>query len=315
MLAPGGGGGGDHGGRLRRRHAERRRQQGRRRRRRGRRHRRWRRAGPLDALPRLEALPSGDRSTIALTAEVFAHSADTLYVLDPLTKRVTTIGKFDCVGTPTAPGSMVDLAVDKSGRMTGSGAVPDPTLGLGGALYTIDKSTARCTMLSRTTGGPLTSLSYVPVGTVLPNAEALVGYEDNRYVRVDPTTGAVALIGMLNVGAASQGTRWISSGDIVSIEGGGTYLTVTGRADDGHNRIVEVNPTTGALTRIIGPTDVEAVLGLGYWAGVAYGFSLAGQLMQIDLASGSTTNIPIPDAPTTLEFFGAGTTTAAPVVP
>ena len=96
-------------------------------------------------------------------------------------------------------------------------------------------------------------------------------------MRVDPATGDVTEIGLLN-NAASGGTRWVSSGDVVSIKGGGTYLTVrpeTGRRRGG-DRIVEVDPKTGALLRIIGPTGSDDVLGLGYWGGIAYGFTLAG---------------------------------------
>ena len=64
----------------------------------------------------------------------------------------------------------------------------------------------------------------------------------------------------------------------------------------GGDRIVEVDPRTGALVRIIGPTGIDDVLGLGYWGGIAYGFTLAGTLIQIDLTSGAGTVIPIPDA-------------------
>jgi hypothetical protein len=244
-------------------------------------------------------------------AEVFAHSADTLYLLDPLTKKVSQVGMFDCFTNSLT--SMVDIAVDSVGKMTGSAAVPETHGGLGGALYDIDKSTAHCTLLSRFSDLPPTSLTYVPAGTLLPNAEALVGYEDDRYVQIDPNTGAVTQIGLLN-NDQSGGVHWVSSGDIVSINGGGTYLTVTG-ASTGHDRIVEVDPKTGALLRIIGDTGVDSVLGLGYWAGIAYGFSLAGQLVAIDLTSGAATNIPIPDAPADLAWYGAGTTTSAPIVP
>jgi hypothetical protein len=47
---------------------------------------------------------------------------------------------------------------------------------------------------------------------------------------------------------------------------------------------------------------------------VAYGFGLMGELLQIDLGTGAGTRIPIPDAATDLSFFGAGTTTVAPIV-
>jgi hypothetical protein len=207
---------------------------------------------------------------------------------------------------------MVDIAIDKTGKMTGSAGISFENA-LGGALVTVDPTTAHCQELSR---GPnlLTSLSYVPEGTLVANAETLVGYADDRYVRVDPATGALTDVGLLN-DAASGGTRWVSSGDIVSIKDGGTYLTVKAESGntDGHgDRIVEVDPKTGALVRIIGPTGMDDVLGLGYWGGTAYGFTLAGRLIQIDLKTGAGTVIPIPNAPPELMFLGAGTTTVAP---
>jgi hypothetical protein len=218
---------------------------------------------------------------------------------------------------------MFDIAIDKNGQMTGSAAVPLSGGGLGGELVSVDKSTAHCTMLSSTNGLPPSSLTYVPAGTVLPDREALVGYGQDTYLLVDPSNGSVTPIGMLNNGQ-SGGTHWVSSGDIVSIINGGTYLTVTGAASGG-DRIVEVDPKTGALIRIIGDVGVTAILGLGYWGGVAYGFSgdgapgplnMPGHLFQIDLANGgAATDIPIPQAPPDLSFFGAGTTTSAPIVP
>ena len=151
---------------------------------------------------------------------------------------------------------------------------------------------------------------------MLANAEALVGYADDKYVRVDPTTGALTQIGLLN-NAASGGVTWISSGDVVSIQNGGTYLTVKAQgagASTGGDRIVQVDPKTGALMRVIGPTGSPDVLGLGYWGGIAYGFTLAGTLIQIDLMTGAGTPIPIPGAPSDLAFYGAGTTTVAPII-
>jgi hypothetical protein len=251
---------------------------------------------------------SGGERPPPAPGNVYAHSADTLYLLEPISKVVTTVGVFDCTG------SMVDIAVDRAGKMTGSTGISFNGA-LGGALLTVDPTNAHCTVLNR---GPnlVTSLTYVPEGTLLPTAEALVGYADDRYVRVDPATGTLTDIGLLN-NAASGGVMWVSSGDVVSIKDGGTYLTVkaaTGNPGPGGDRIVEVDPKTGALKRIIGATGMVDVLGLGYWGGIAYGFTIAGKLIQIDLTTGAGTVIPIPDATPELSFLGAGTTTVAPII-
>jgi hypothetical protein len=264
--------------------------------------------GLFDTQQELYVLPDGSRPERPppTPGKVYAHSADTLYLLEPISKQVTVVGTFDCI----PPGSLVDLAIDRAGKMTGSAAISFNGA-LGGALLTIDAANAHCVILNR---GPdlATSLTYVPLGTLLPDQEALVGYADDRYVRVDPTTGAITDIGPLNTGG---GTHWFSSGDIVSITGGGTYLTVVPQSGPiaGGDRIVEVDPKTGALIRVIGPTGSPDVLGLGYWGGIAYGFTIAGKLIQIDLATGAGTDIPIPAAPPDLNFLGAGTTTIAPI--
>jgi hypothetical protein len=252
---------------------------------------------------------SADRPPdLGLDAQVFAHDATTLYVLDPRTKKVTMVGTFDCLTS----GSMVDIAIDRNGNMIGSAAHANSMGRLAGLLMTIDSKTASCQILSHPDSA-ITSLTYVPAGTLLPGAEALVGYSEDMYLQIDPATGAVTQVGLLNT-AASGSTHWVSSGDVVSIINGGTYLTVTGNTDNLGDRIVEVDPATGALKRIIGATGYKDILGLGYWAGVAYGFTLAGQLVQISLTDGTSTVIPIPDAPADLSFLGAGTTTAAPIV-
>jgi hypothetical protein len=245
--------------------------------------------------------------------KVYAHSYDTLWLLEPISKQVTMVGTFDCVASATVS-SMVDIAIDRTGRMTGSAAIPFQN-DLGGALVTIDPNNAHCTVLTR---GPdlVTSLTYVPEGTLVANAEALVGYASDKYMRVDPTTGALTQIGLLN-NAASGGIVWISSGDVVSIKDGGSYLTVkaeTGDPGPGGDRIVEIDPKTGALKRVIGATGSVDVLGLGYWGGIAYGFTIAGTLLQIDLQTGAGTPIAIPGASADLAFYGAGTTTVAPII-
>jgi hypothetical protein len=235
----------------------------------------------------LDAGP-GDAGPPPVDAEVYAHSPDTLYRLDPITKQMTTVGLFGGCGT------VIDIALDKNGVMFGTSF---------GGLYKVNKSNAACTLVA--IGAYPNSLSFVPAGTVDPVNEALVGYNGTTYVRMDTTTGAVTTIGDLgNAGYAS-------SGDLVSLIGGSSYLTVNGNGCS--DCLVEINPATGALIKKIGPLGHASVYGLAYWAGVAYGFDASGTLFQIDVTTAATMNIPIPNAPANLIFYGAGSTTAAPL--
>jgi hypothetical protein len=223
-----------------------------------------------------------------LKAEVYAHSPDTLYRLDPITKVMTTVGPLAGCST------VIDIALDKNGIMFGTGFAE---------LYLIDKSTAGCTLIA--TGSYPNSLSFVPAGTVDPTSEALVGYVGTSYVRINPAGGSVTTIGSLG------NSGYASSGDLVSLIGGKSYLTVNGNGCS--DCLVEVNPKTGAMITMIGPLGHSSVFGLAYWAGTAYGFDSFGALFQIDVQTAATVNIPIPNAPSGLVFYGAGSTTAAPL--
>jgi hypothetical protein len=225
--------------------------------------------------------------------EVFGHSAVTLYRLDPVTKQVTVVGDFDgCFGE-----GVIDIALDRYGSMIGT---------VVGGLYHIDKSTAKCALIK--SGDYPNSLSFVPKGTVDPEVEALVGFEGSDYVRIFPDTGVKQKIGTLDGG-------YVSSGDVVSVIGGGTYLTVFGGPEGCGDCLLEVDPTTGAVVKNLGPLPYGTVYGLAFWGGSVYGFDAGGALFQIDLASVTTTEIPIPGATADLSFYGAGSTTSAPLEP
>src|SRR5262249_14427901 len=87
------------------------------------------------------------------------------------------------------------------------------------------------------------------------------------------------------------------------------YLTVkatSGNPGPGGDRIVQVDPKTGALMRVIGATGSTDVLGLGYWGGIAYGFTLAGALIQIDLTTGAGTPSRFRALPRISPFTGPG---------
>lgn len=223
------------------------------------------------------------------TAEVFGHSGGQLFRVDPDTKAVTVVGNFKSCG-----GSVIDIAIDKAGNMFGTTF---------STFVSIDKKTAACTQIS--SGSYPNSLSFVPAGTLDPAVEALVGYNGSTYVRIDPKTGKVS-----NVGSISGGYQ--SSGDIVSVIGGDTLLTVKGGAKSCADCIVRVNPKTGDIIGTPDPIPFGSVFGLAFWAGIAYGFTDGGEIFSYDTVTQATQTIPIPNKPSGLNFYGAGSTTCAP---
>ena len=265
---------------------------------------------PADGPPLADAFAGADLDP--RVGEVYAHSDLTLYRFDPVGGVFVTVGDFSCLKVSEGFAEMLDIAVDRGGNMVGTAAMSEHTV-ITGRLVSIDKTTAACTVLK--TGSYPNSLAFVPVGTVLPDREALVGYVNDAYGRIDPDTGTVTGIGNLNAPGAAN--PWMSSGDIVSIVGGGTYVTIIPKgsvsADPAGDRIAEVDPATGAITRLIGATGATGLYGLGYWGGIAYGFSSSGLLVKIDLSTGAGTPIPITGAPSA-GFYGAGTTTIAPII-
>jgi hypothetical protein len=242
--------------------------------------------------PDTSPVDTGPPPTVAV---VYPHSPSTLYTLNPKTDAISIVAPFngDCSSSADCD-DVIDLALDKDSNAYITSF---------NAFYKLDLTTAATTLIA--TGSYPNSLSFVPAGTLDPTAEALVGYFGSTYVRIDTTTGKVT-----DVGALSGG--YSSSGDIVSVIGGGTYLTVVG--NDCGDCLLQVDPTTGDIIQNYGSVNHAEVYGIAYWAGTVYGFDNAGVMFSITFPAGKlvTTDIPFPSAPSGLEFWGAGSTTSAP---
>jgi hypothetical protein len=192
---------------------------------------------------------------------------------------------------------VADIALDQDSNMYAS---------TGAALYYVETNTGRCTLVK--TGAFPNSLSFVPAGTLDFAQETLVGYQGSDYIKIDTKTGTVTKVGSLGGG-------FESSGDIVSTKGGKTYVSVKGPGCA--DCLIEVDPTTGTLTKNWGPIGAVDVFGLAFWGGDVYAFTNAGQVLLVTFDGDKLTSTPltITDPPAGLSFRGAGSTTSAPVGP
>lgn len=229
---------------------------------------------------------AGDLGPILGTTLVYAHSADTLYRLNPSTLKLSKVGAFVWPGSAD---TMTDLAIDRYGDLIGVSF---------NSIYRVDPQNARCTRLAQI-AVDFNGLSFLPGS----DGEILVGVtQDGIVYRIDKLTGAAQQIGAYGAGIPS-------SGDIVSVRGFGTVATVTRPLISDHDWLARIDESTGKAS-LIGDIGYSGIWGLGFWRGKVYGFSTHKQALEIDVNSGRGT--PIPDA-FGIDFWGAAVTTSAPI--
>jgi hypothetical protein len=255
-------------------------------------------AFPLDAGPRMDVGPIRDGGP-TLPAVVWAHSGRELFRFDPLTNRVTSVGVLNTTEDDVGDFfSMTDVAVRSDGALFGLGR---------GRVWRIDTETARCTTVAMEVQG--VAMSFVPAGEISDQEELIVGYEDSndraKLARVDLVAGTV-------VDLATFSGDCETSGDIASISGLGTFITLRCANDESQDFLATIDVMTATIT-IIGPTGVRGIWGLGFWAGVFYGFTDSGQLVEINAATGASTIIAN-EVGAADGFWGAGVTTEAPLI-
>jgi hypothetical protein len=198
---------------------------------------------------------------------------------------------------------MLDLAVDSDGVVLTSSS---------DELWRVDPETAEVTQIgSFGLGDQLFALTFLAPGE-LGSGEVLIGAANSGdYYRIDRDTASATRLGAYPDG-------WRSSGDIVSVEGLGTFATVK-RDDFPSDVLVQILfSSDGSSTAVVkGPIrsateDFTDVFGVAYWGRVLYGFSNSGQLIEIDRDSGAGTLVTTDTGTDT--FWGAGVTTVVPVL-
>ena len=222
---------------------------------------------------------------------VYAHTASTLYKVDPDTLAITRIADFVW---SNGSDSMTDIAIDKTGDMLGVS---------GNSVYRVDVTTAHATRLSTGLTGQFNGLSFVPAAMLNQTGDdILVGTRsaDGLVFKINPMTGQTTQIGNMGGGLSS-------SGDLVAVTNFGTVQTANGTSND---RLVRLAPQT--FTGSVVGTDIgySNIFGIAFWKNKIFGFTSAGQFVTIDPNTGVGTLIQS-NGPA---WWGAAVTTSAPVI-
>ena len=223
---------------------------------------------------------------------VYAHTATTLYKVDPDTLQVQMVGNFNwgSIGSD----QMTDIAIDKNGTMIGVSFT---------RVYRIDPSNAVTTMLSSGLTRSFNGLSFVPADQLGQTGDdVLVGTQnlDGKVFKIDQNTGAATEVG-------NMGATFVSSGDLVGIAGFGTVQTVPGSSGD---TLARLAPSTFGASAIGGGTGFSKVWGVAYFKGKIYGFTEVGLFVLIDPGTGAGTMV----SNSGIAWWGAAVTTVAPVL-
>lgn len=225
------------------------------------------------------------------TVYVYAHTATTLYRVDPDTLQVQMVGDFNwgSVGSD----QMTDLAIDKNGVMIGVSY---------SRVYRVDPSTAATSLLSSSLSGTFNGLSFVPAEMLgLTGDDVLVGTENNdgKVFRIDPMTGSATEVGDMG--------PYSSSGDLVAIANFGTMQTVPGSSGD---LLARLAPNTFAASPVGNGTGYSQLWGVAFFKDKIYGFSNTGAFVLIDPNTGAGSMV----SNSGIAWWGAAVTTLAPVL-
>ena len=167
----------------------------------------------------------------------------------------------------------------------------------------------------RDASGYYSSLTFVPAGPLDPEREVLVSYKGNNYLRIDLSTGKAFVIGSPNVSGSAP--RWVLTGDVVSVQGVGTYAALhpSSYGPTAKDTLVEVDPQYGRITKVIGSTRFQSLVGLAYggWCGVRGLESRHRCPLRNQSGHWKWYHNPAFCPPADTTFWGAGVTTSAPV--
>ncbi len=218
----------------------------------------------------------------AIANTVYAHGPRILYSLHVGTHELRQIAYFKLEG------SVTDIALDQDGYIFAI---------TGNQLFVCDALDATCFLLGNTQGGSV-GLSFLsPIATGL-SGDILVAQSGSNWSQLVLNESGVSRI---DYGAFDQGIS--IAGDVFSIDNVGTYAAVY---QNGHPKIIEVDPLTGSTTRIVQDLHRSAaVWGVAGWTDKIYLFTSAGHILLVHPETGHLDNL----GKMPFSFWGAGVMT------
>lgn len=261
----------------------------------------------------------GDSDPFVDDVIIYAHSRDTLYAFSPSQNEVISEVLLTVPDGSPAP-LMVDLAVNHDGEVYTSGFEKlyqvNPESGV--ATPVGDLRDEDGNLLGSDLSVHLYALTFIP-RSLYPDAsaeEVLIGAaNEGTCYEVDPTTARARYIGRYP-------TPWRSSGDLVAVEGLETVFATLREEeseDTDPDYLAQVTFLTGGEIALSMPHPVQEgdnpfnkIFGLGYWGRGLFGFTDAGELIEINRSSAAAQLAT--DDTGAVEFWGAGVTTQVPVL-
>jgi hypothetical protein len=288
--------------------------------------------GPVGSSGGLGSSDGGIDGTAASGAPLlYAHTDTTLFQLDPqnIGGSAMTVGDFDCVGKNGPAKTMTDIAVAKDGKLYGVSE---------GAAFplTIQGSTVHCETTWQLPQTKFYGLTVAPENTLGPQEVLIAADGQGGLYQIDATSGVPTQVGTLGTDPKTS-LPWALSGDIVFLANGGNpigFATVrtcpSGKPCATVDTLIEVDVkaikagTQSVLKSVRGatskgswcknsasPQTFGSMFGIVAYKDVVYGFSRAGDIVEIHNTDGSACLV---SADTSRKYAGAGITTTAPVV-
>ncbi len=229
-------------------------------------------------------LAGADLAYTAADGTIYAHTATTLYTVDPTTFDITSVGSF---GTSD---EMTDLAITPDNMIYTISKT---------ALYRVNAATGAATMIFSGIASSNVALTFQKNGTLL-------AADQSGTVRViDPTNNMVTDLG-------TYGSGYDTAGDLVAVSDGTLFGVSTEAPGLGSstNVLIKVD-TTNASATTVGEIGYTGVFGVAYTGGRVIAFTSTGQIIRIDPTTGTGTLVA---THTGIAFYGAGTSPLVPIM-